>query len=379
MEVMTAASDVGSVRDATLRTTAAHRARAKPSRPQRRRWTEHWGWRMAAATALCALLIFCLASVLAARRERREQRSLDKRLDKLGGRALGAEESPLNDAYMSTYKSLQEFKHDPLSFTQGLAFYGKDLYESAGLYGKSAVRHVNVGDGSSHKKVYNSPRHFGEGIAVVGDTLLQLTWKENVVNRFELPTLKPLAPITLPCANKMRMTTRCHEGWGLAYDGVKLYLTDSTDKLFFLHPTTLEDVEPPREIYDRRMGRPINGVNELEMVDGELWGNVYPMYQGTASQCVVRINATDASVIGWVDLHGLFDKQRAVVKQAPTNLVLNGLAYHQPSGRLYATGKQWDKMYQLRILRDEDAAHQTPEYVKSVCSLGRDSLAARFG
>jgi len=291
-------------------------------------------------------------------------------------RSLGAEQSPLNDAYVSTYEVVTSFPHDGNAFTQGLIFDDAgNLYESDGLYRKSAVREVHVQTGSSHKKVDNQGTHFGEGIAIVGNRLLQLTWQDKVVNEYSLPELTLMATHKLPCAGE---ATPCREGWGLAYDGKLLYLTDSTDKLFYLDPTSLQTVAPPRQIYDRRMGRPVHGVNELEMVDGELWGNIFPMYQGEASECIVRINATDASVIGWIDMRGLLAKQRDMVRRSSHNYVFNGIAYHGNSKRLYVTGKQWDHMYHVRVKPAQDD-QQTPQFVEGGCHLGRADGKRAFG
>lgn len=111
----------------------------------------------------------------------------------------------------------------------------------------------------------------------------------------------------------------------------------------------------------------VHGVNELEWVNGELWGNIYPMYQHKSSECVVRIDANTGKVIGWVDLRGLLAKQRSSVRTNSRNFVLNGIAYHEQSGRLYVTGKKWDQMYQIRL---KPAPHLGPDHVKSVCNLG---------
>ena len=110
-------------------------------------------------------------------------------------------------------------------------------------------------------------------------------------------------------------------------------------------------------------------MNALEWVEGELWGNVFPMYQGEASECIVRINATDASVLGWIDMRGLLSRQREAVRRSSHNYVLNGIAYHSNSKRLYVTGKQWDHMYQVRIKPGEEG-QQTPQFVESNCHLG---------
>ena len=299
----------------------------------------------------------------------------------LGGqRELGAEVSPINSAYVSTYEVVMEFPHDPNAFTQGLIFdaHGQ-LYESDGLYRQSAVRIVEPRTGASTKRVANPAHHFGEGLAIVGERMLQLTWKEQVVNEFSLPDLQHKHSHKLPCGHGADAHgARCAEGWGLAYDGAKLYMTDSTDKLFFLDPTTLRSVAPPRQIYDPRMERPVHGVNELEWVDGELWGNVLPLYQGEASECIVRLNASDATVLGWIDARGLLARQRDTVRRQPHNLVLNGIAYHEPSKRLYVTGKQWDHMYQVRV-KAAPPEHQTAQFVEANCHLGRADGRHAFG
>ena len=328
-------------------------------------------------------------------------------------RELGAEVSPLDNgvrsSYVSTYEVVTTFPHDTNAFTQGLVFDDAGtLYESDGLYRRSQVRSVHVQTGSSEahhnqKKTANGASHFGEGIAIVGHKLLQLTWQERVVNEFSLPSLQHTQTHKLPCASGTdTQTTVCREGWGLAYDGTKLYLTDSTDKvrarwlllwrrffslvvrsltsvffslcmrhtqLFFLDPKTLQSVKPPRQIYDPIMKRPIHGVNELEWVDGELWGNVFPMYQGEASECIVRINATDGQVKGWIDLRGLLGKQRNEVRMQSRNFVLNGIAYHPNSKRLYVTGKQWDHMYQIRV-KPSPPEEQTGAFIQGNCHLG---------
>ena len=184
------------------------------------------------------------------------------RLNRNGGegRSLGAEEAPaLAGTYVGTFEIVTSFPHDADAFTQGLAFdAGGKLYESDGLYRKSAVRSVDVMTGRSERRVANAAAHFGEGLAVVGNRMLQLTWQEKLVHEFSLPDLQLRHSHDLPCAKGTdTQPTPCREGWGLAYDGARLYLTDSTDKLFFLNPATLESVAPPIQIYDHRMKRPV--------------------------------------------------------------------------------------------------------------------------
>jgi len=295
-------------------------------------------------------------------------------------RELGGEESMLTNSYVSTYEIVRTFEHDKTKFTQGLVF-GDDgtLYESAGLYHKSVVRSVQLDVTDGKQKTIsqdaNDPHHFAEGLAIKGNKLMQLTWKEKVINEFT---------VTNGVVKKTRTVPRLdggREGWGLALapSGDKLYLTDSGADLYTL---ALEMPGKPdySELDRKRIVDPkltgadgttapfgVYGVNEIEMVDGEIWGNVYPMYQGTHSECIVRINASTAEVIGWIDMHGLFAKQEAHVTRNPGSYVLNGIAYHAKSGRLYVTGKEWDKMYQVRIKEDPS---KDAEHVKRVCGLG---------
>jgi len=258
-------------------------------------------------------------------------------------RELGGEAAPKAETYVSGYQIVHTSPHDMTAFTQGLAF-GLDgvLYESDGLYRHSAIREVDIETGRSTKSFTNPSNIFGEGLVVHGNKLIQLSWKENIIHELSLPDLKLIRSVHKVIGA---------EGWGIASDGARLYVTDSGHELFHVDPITYE-IQRRMPIVDPRLGgaagQRVHGVNELEWVEGELWGNVYPMYQGKASECIVRINATSGEVLGWIDMRGLLDKQIGA-RGARTSLVLNGIAYHPPSRRLYVTGKKWDYMYQVRI------------------------------
>jgi len=274
-------------------------------------------------------------------------------------RQLGGEAAIKAEAYVSKYEIIHEFPHDPTAFTQGLAFdpHG-NLYESDGLYGRSAVRSVEVNSGRSQNRTANAAPVFGEGIVVIGQKLVQLSWRNQMVFEYSLPGLKLL---------KSRPVHIGAEGWGIATDGQVLFITDSGSSLFHVDPATWGVIkEIP--IVDPKLGsKKIYGVNELEMISGELWGNVYPLYQHKHSECVVRIDPKTGHVLGWVDFHGLLAKQRLDVRLHSHEYVLNGIAYHEPSHRLYVTGKQWDRMYQVRLKAAPDLG---PTHIRSVCNLG---------
>jgi glutamine cyclotransferase len=277
------------------------------------------------------------------------------------GRELGGEAPPKPETYVSGYEIVRTNHHDINAFTQGLAF-GPDgtLYESDGLYRHSAIREVDIETGRSRKSFANPSNIFGEGLVVHGNKLIQLSWKEHIIHELSLPDLKLIRSVHKVIGA---------EGWGLTSDGARLYVTDSGHELFHVDPDTYE-VQRRMPIVDRRLGgaagQRVHGVNELEWVEGELWGNVYPMYQGKASECIVRINATSGDVLGWIDMRGLLAKQIGA-RGAPQSLVLNGIAYHAPSRRLYVTGKKWDYMYQVRITPRPEAG---PSDVKNGCQLG---------
>jgi len=282
---------------------------------------------------------------------------------RLAGGSVAQIGSPPPQSYVSSYEILEDLPHDPRAFVQGLAFDASGtLYESDGIYRRSAVRAIDIATGGSTITTRNRDDIFGEGVAVLGETLIQLSWQNKLLFEYSLPGLA------------LQRTLPLHigaEGWGLATDGERLYLTDSGDSLFTLEPGSYTLLRKA-VIRDPMLGdgathKPIHGVNELEWVHGELWGNVYPMYQGKHSECVVRINATTAEVIGWVDLRGLQARQRPEVTRSPMNYVLNGIAYHAPTDRMYVTGKNWDRMYRIRLTAQPELG---PEHVASVCNLG---------
>ena len=170
------------------------------------------------------------------------------------------------------------------------------------------------------------------------------------------------------------------EGWGLtrSRDGAVLYLTDSTDRLFHVNATTFEvlrTVPIVDERLDGGVGRHIFGVNELELVGDEVWGNVYPTCSadgGTSrrvlcdhSECVVRLDPTTGRVVGWLDLTSLPERESASVRNDAMNSVLNGIAYHAATDRLLVTGKNWDNIHQIAPM----ATDLGPEHIESVCRL----------
>ena len=243
--------------------------------------------------------------------------------------SLGADVHPAQrrqpaSAPVTGYQIVRIYPHDPGAFTQGLVFQDGILYEGTGLNGKSTIRKVRLETGEVLQLQKNEDRHFGEGIAVVGDSLVQLTWQSGVGFVYDKKTLQRTRTFTYP-----------GEGWGLTYDGTRLIMSDGTPTVRFLDPKTLKETGR-LEVRDGRV--PLDEINELEMVKGELFANVWP------SDRIARINPKTGQVTGWIDLTGLLDpRDRAGVD------VLNGIAYDAAGDRLFVTGKQWPKLFEIKI------------------------------
>ena len=267
-----------------------------------------------------------------------------------------------NASFVSLPRIIQKYTHEADAFTQGLVF-GADgaLYESDGLYRHSRVRRVELGTGRTLASTKNANEHFGEGLAAIGDKLYQLTWREGAMHEYDAKTLRRLSTKAQPFRG---------EGWGLAYDEATglAYGTDGTHRVHVLRPAHDWAALKVLRVTDARLGGMlIEGLNELEMVEGELWANILPLRYHKASPCVARIDVGTGAVLGWVDLSLLRDRQSSRVKRQPHHFVTNGLAYRRAAGRpqLLATGKQWDSMFDI----DLEASDLGPDHVRSRCDL----------
>jgi len=225
-----------------------------------------------------------------------------------------------------SFKVVKAFPHDPTAFTQGLVFADGILYESTGLRGQSTLRKVALETGAVIQQVPVESRYFAEGLALVGNELLQLTWEEHVGFVYDKATLKRLRTFTYPT-----------EGWGMAYDGKSLVMSDGSSHLFFLDPKTQK---PLRDLPVVEGSRPVERLNELEFVRGELWANVWQTDQ------IARINPETGKVTGWIDLSGLLRREA----RGPEGDVLNGIAWDKTGNRIFVTGKKWPWLFQIEVI-----------------------------
>jgi glutamine cyclotransferase len=229
-------------------------------------------------------------------------------------------------APVQSYKVIATFPHDTTSFTQGLVFADGELYESTGLNGESTLRRVDLKTGRTLQRIDVPKQYFAEGLALVGDELLQLTWQHNLGFVYDRKTFK-----------QKRTFTYNSEGWGIAYDGAsRLVMSDGSDRLTFLDPKTLKPLKTMR-VQDA--GRPVPNLNELEWIENEIWANVWQ------TDRIARINPNTGDVNAWIDLSSLFPR----TQRMPPADELNGIAYDKATRRIFITGKKWPRLYQITV------------------------------
>jgi glutamine cyclotransferase len=222
---------------------------------------------------------------------------------------------------------INTYPHDNKAYTQGLEFYNGVLYEGTGQRGESTLRKTNYKTGNIDLKIDLEPRFFGEGITFLKDKIYQLTWEETTAFVYDAKTLKKIKE--LPYAKKI-------EGWGLTNDGKYLYQSDGSEKIYKLNPEDLSIVDYVN-VYSK--DTKVKALNELEWVDGKIYSNVYQ------KNAIVVINPTNGVVEGVVNLVELEGKTTPIAERD----VLNGIAYNPATKTFFVTGKNWDKMFEIKI------------------------------
>ncbi|HTV07231.1 MAG TPA: glutaminyl-peptide cyclotransferase [Acidobacteriaceae bacterium] len=226
----------------------------------------------------------------------------------------------------SSYRVIHAYPHDPQAFTQGLVYVDGHLYESTGLNGQSTLREEDLETGRVIREISIPAQYFGEGLTNWGDTLIQLTWKAHLGFVYDRKTFQLLKTFHYPW-----------EGWGLTQDGRDLILSDGSATLHFLNPKTFAEV---RSIHVTDHGRPVNELNELEYIHGEIYANVWMTNE------IVRISPVTGRVLGTIDLTGLLP----AIEVRSQDAVLNGIAYDAAHNRLFVTGKLWPRLFQIEVV-----------------------------
>jgi glutamine cyclotransferase len=222
------------------------------------------------------------------------------------------------------YRVVASYPHDRQAFTQGLVYEDGVLYEGTGLYGRSVLARRDLKTGKTLKIIHLPRRHFGEGITIFGDRIIQLTWQNETGFVYRKDTFTLLKEFTYPT-----------EGWGLTHDGKRLIYSDGTATLHFLDPNTFAETG---RIVVRDEGRPVEGLNELEYIEGLVFANVWPTDE------ILAIDPMTGRVAGRLDLSALYPRPRN------SEDVLNGIAWIPETKHLLVTGKLWPKIYEIELL-----------------------------
>jgi glutaminyl-peptide cyclotransferase len=224
------------------------------------------------------------------------------------------------------YEVVNVYPHDRDAFTQGLLYRDGVLFESTGLKGRSTLRKVRLETGQVLQQTTVDSRYFAEGLSDWGSRLVQLTWDTNVGFVYDLASFKQL-----------RTFAYTGEGWGLTQDGRHLIMSDGSPTLRFLDPETFQAA---RSLTVRDGDLPVEDLNELEFVDGEIYANVW------TTDRIAIISPATGVVTGWINLAGLMPRGSTT-----GDAVLNGIAYDPTRKRLFVTGKLWPRLFEIRVRR----------------------------
>ena len=220
---------------------------------------------------------------------------------------------------------IHTYPHDAQAYTQGLLLHSGKLYESAGRYRVSDLREVEPTTGRVIRSVRLADNYFGEGLALVGERLIQLTWMEHVALQYDRATFAPLGQFTY--------TT---EGWGVCYDGRRLIMSDGSNTLYFRDPTSFAVIG---QVSVTLAGQPRTALNELECVGDAVFANIW------RTDTIVKINPRSGVVTAVIDASGLL----TTAERARSD-VLNGIAYDAGHGTFLITGKLWPKLFEVQFV-----------------------------
>lgn len=222
-------------------------------------------------------------------------------------------------------KVVAEYPHDSRSYTQGLFFHRDTLIESTGQYAHSTLSKIDLKTGKPLQTVKFARKYFGEGSVVLGDKLYVLTWTNNMLFVYDPDSFKFIKGYSYP-----------REGWGITTDGKSLIASDGSSQLYFFD----QNIRLQRTLKVKMDGKALRYLNELEYIDGKIWANVY------MTDMIVIINPESGAVEGRIDCRGLL---KDYLRSSDTD-VLNGIAYNPSDGKIYLTGKNWPRLYEIKLV-----------------------------
>jgi glutamine cyclotransferase len=222
------------------------------------------------------------------------------------------------------YSIIHAYPHDASAFTEGLVYADGYLYESTGLYGSSSLRRVDLSSGNVLQETSLGSQYFGEGITIVNNTIIQLTWEEHVGFVYDKTSFALVRNFTYPT-----------EGWGLIYNGTHLIMSDGSDNLYFLDPSTFQRVG---QVHVHDGNSEVHNINELEYVNGDVYANIF------LQQEIAVVNIQTGQVKAWINLTGIQE-----TSGFNSEMVLNGIAYNVQNNSLFVTGKDWPSLFEIRV------------------------------
>jgi glutamine cyclotransferase len=240
-----------------------------------------------------------------------------------GQRGRGAAPSP---APTYGYQVVRSYPHDRGAFTQGLLVRNGFFYEGTGMNGRSGIRKVKIETGEVLQTRALGDEYFGEGITDWKGSLIQITWQSEIGFVYDINTFE-----------RTKTWTYTGEGWGLTHDDTRIIMSDGSSSLRFLDPVTLKETG---RIAVRDARGPVQELNELEYIKGEIYANVW------RTERIARISPKDGHVTGWIDLAGLLSPPERAGSD-----VLNGIAYDAAADRLFVTGKWWPRVFEIRLVK----------------------------
>jgi glutaminyl-peptide cyclotransferase len=232
-----------------------------------------------------------------------------------------------------TYKIINSYPHDSNAYTQGLEYHNGFLYETTGQRGQSTLRKVAIETGKVLKKVSLNKEYFGEGMTIVDTKIIWLTWEGKKGFIYDLETFEQEAEFAY---------NKSSQGWGITHSETELIKSDGSNKIWFLDPITMQE-KSAIQVYTN--DRPVNYLNELELVNGKIYANKYQ------KNTIAIINPKNGIVEGLGDLRGLEKEMAKTQKLIPNDEVLNGIAYDAENNRLFVTGKRWSKLFEIKLIK----------------------------
>jgi glutaminyl-peptide cyclotransferase len=229
-------------------------------------------------------------------------------------------------APVAGYKVIATYPHSTTSYTEGFFYLDGLFYEGTGIEGRSAVLAIQPETGKVMQRRDLPSEYFGEGIIDWGPNLYEWTWQSHICFVYDRFSLRPV-----------KQFTYTGEGWGMTRTATEIITSDGTDTLRFRDPATFKET---RHIAVKDGDKAIGQLNELEYIKGEIYANVWH------SERIARISPRDGHVISWIDLTGILPADQKVDAES----VLNGIAYDAKRDRLFVTGKQWPKIFEIKVI-----------------------------